>query len=154
MRLYDASQWQRASGLSCYDQNFNLDLTLDSNARSTQWFRQFREASSSNDDPPATSPLVYQGMLPILAGLTAAGRDVTTEKFFAGMRSFHPYRYHAVDGPTTDASHFLVTVGSDDGSQIGDAAEVAWTNAQTTSGNSVPGAYVYSSRRYAPGARF
>lgn len=154
VRLYDAAQWQRASGLSCYDENFNLDLTLDQNARSTEWFRQFREVASSKDDPPSTSPLVYEGMLPILVGLTNAGRQVTMEKFFAGIRAFQPYRYHAVEGPVQDASHLLVSVGAADGSQVGDVAEVRWSNTVTTAGNSTPGAYIYSRERHARASSF
>jgi hypothetical protein len=158
VRLYDAHQWTRAAGLSCYDAHWNLDLTLDDNARQTQWFHQFQEiacpSGSNCDDPPATAPLVYEGLLPVLVGLTRAGPDITMEKFFAGIHGFGQYRYHAIDGRTADAAHFLVTMGSPDGSQIGDVAKVTWNGAELTPGNSTPGAYDYSNVRCTASCKF
>lgn len=157
VRLYDPQQWTRASGLSCYDQNWNLDLTLDDNARATQWFRQYREIAcpgdpNCNTDPPSMGPLVYAGLLPVLVGITEAGPNMTMEKFFAGLHSFDHFRYHAITGPTADASHFLVTVGSKDGSQIGDVTRVVWNGSKRTAGNTTPGGYDYSNTRCRPGS--
>jgi hypothetical protein len=158
VRLYDPAQWARAEGLSCYDPNWNLDLTLDNNARQTQWFKQYQEIAGTKSDPPSSSPLVYQSMLPLLAGITNAGPALTVERFRAGMEAFrYPNghaRYHAISGPTSDPSHFWVTVGSKDASQIGDAARVKWSNAEHTSGNASTGNYLYSKERYRPGAVF
>jgi hypothetical protein len=160
VRLYDPHQWTRATGLSCYDEQWRLDLTLDTNARSTQWFRQYREIACPGNpnctvDPPATSPLVYMGLMPVLVGLTAAGADITREKFFAGIANAEHYRYNAITGPTTNPSNFLLTLGDkEDGSQIGDVAKVAWNSAKRTDGNSTPGSYDYSQTRYKSGDKF
>ena len=157
VRLYDPAQWGRAQGLSCYDRKWNLDLTLDNNARQTQWFKQYQEMAGRKD-PPASSPLVYQSMLPLLAGITNAGRDVTVERFRAGMMAFrYPrghFRYDAVNGPTSVASHFWVALGRPDGSQIGDVAGVRWSNSERTAGNASQGNYIYSDTRYRPGHVF
>jgi hypothetical protein len=154
VRLYDASQWSRASGLSCFDDNWNLDLTLDDNARKTQWFKQYRQMAQSHEDPPSTAPLVYAGILPVLAGITNAGAKLSVERFFAGLEKFRGYRYNAVTGATKNPSNFLVTSGEPDGSQIGDVAEVSWSNTTTTSGNATAGAYLYSNKRWKPGEKF
>jgi hypothetical protein len=158
VRLYDPAQWARAEGLSCYDANWNLDLTLDDNARQTEWYHQYQEMAGSNSDPPSSSPLVYQAMLPLLAGITNGGRDLTVERFRAGMMAFrYPRgltRYDAIRGPTAAASHFMVALGSPDGSQIGDVAHVRWDNTEHTSGNTSTGNYLYLDGRYRPGFVF
>ena len=157
VRLFDPKQWARADGLSCYDRNFNLDLTLDSNARQTQWYKQYQEMAGQKD-PPSTSPLVYQSFLPMLAGITNAGRELTVERFRAGMEAFrypHNYiRYDAVHGPTASLSHFWVNAGSDNAEQIGDVAYVKWSTTEHTPGNATTGNYIYSDKRYRPGAVF
>jgi hypothetical protein len=155
VRLYDTAQWARAEGLSCYDENWNLDLTLDDNARSTQWFHQYREVDDHNSDPPSSSPLVYASFLPLLAGITNAGRALTVERFRAGMFAFrYPngvVRYDAINGPTGDKTHFMIGLGEPDASQIGDVAYVKWSNAEHTSGNTNAGNYLYSKERYRAG---
>jgi hypothetical protein len=93
-------------------------------------------------------------MLSVLMGLTYAGTDLTVERFFAGTKAFDAYRYNALDGRTTDASHFRVTVGAPDGSQIGDVSEVVWNPQEMTKGNTTIGTYDYSTKRYAPGHHF
>lgn len=157
VRLYDPAQWAGAEGLSCYDVNWNLDLTLDNNARNTQWFHQYQEMAGRKD-PPASSPLVYASFLPLLAGVTNAGRDLTVERFSAGMMAFRypkgATRYDAINGPTNKASHFLIGLGSADGSQIGDVCSVRWDTTAHTQGNTTTGAYVYSDERYRPGHHF
>jgi len=157
VRLYDPAQWSRAEGLSCYDENWNLDLTLDNNARNTQWYDQYREMAGDKD-PPASSPLVYASFLPMLAGITNAGRDLTVERFRAGMEAFQypggKIRYDAVNGPTNVGKHFWVSVGSEDESQIGDVARVRWSNAEHSPGNAATGNYIYSTERYRPGHVF
>ena len=153
VRLYDPTQWGRAEGLSCYDQNWNLDLTLDNNARSTQWYHQYQEMAGQKD-PPATSPLVYQAFLPMLAGITYAGRELTVERFRAGIERFHYAngytRYDAIHGATNDPTHFLVALGSPEESQIGDCAYVKWYNQDHSAGNATTGNYRYSDQRYRP----
>lgn len=157
VRLYDPAQWDRAEGLSCYDENWNLDLTLDNNARQTQWYKHYQEMAGQKD-PPSSSPLVYHAMLPLLVGITNAGSQLTVERFRAGMTAFrYPNgrtRYHAVNGPTSDPSHFWVSLGSTDASQIGDVARVSWSNTEHSAGNASTGNYLYSKERYRPGSVF
>lgn len=157
VRLYDPAQWANAGGLSCYDDHWGLDLTLDSNARNSQWYHQYQEMAGTKD-PPSLSPLVYQALLPMLAGITNAGRDLTVERFRAGMLAFkYPrglIRYDAIKGPTADPSHFWVALGDRDGGQIGDCAKVTWSTTKRTAGNTTTGAYVYSDTRYRPGYVF
>jgi hypothetical protein len=105
-------------------------------------------------DPPSTGPLVYEGMLPVLMGLTYAGPDVTVEKFFAGIKAYKAFRYHGINGRTADPSHFEVCVGASDGSQIGDVSQVVWNSTKRTAGNSTAGAYDYSTTRYRAGYVF
>jgi hypothetical protein len=157
VRLYDPAQWANAQGLSCYDEKWGLDLTLDNNARDSQWYHQYQEMAGRKE-PPSLSPLVYQALLPMLVGITNAGRDVTVERFRAGMMAFkYPKglrRYDAIKGPTTDPSHFWVALGDLDGGQIGDCAKVTWSSTKRTPGNTTAGSYVYSDTRYKPGYRF
>lgn len=154
VRLYDPGQWARASGLTCYDPLFNSDLTNDDLARSTEWYKQYQEVAPGHE-PPAPTPLVYQGLLPLVAGITNAGRDLTVEKFRAGMAGFKPYRYDAVKGSTIDPVNMLLSINHPGGSQVGDVAKVYWDHTKRTPGATTQGTYVYpEDRRYAPGAVF
>ncbi|MCA1830620.1 MAG: hypothetical protein LC663_03790 [Actinobacteria bacterium] len=163
VRLFDPNQWSRARGLSCYDNHWNLDLTLDSTARASQWFAQYRlgahydgsDAANSNQDPPAMGPLVYQGMLPVLVGLTHATAGLfTEERFFEGLGLFHGYHYDGISGPTKDLQYFHLLGDQPDGSQIGDVSMVTWSNTAQTSPGAPAGAYIYSKRRYTPADSF
>ena len=152
-RLYDPSQWTRAAGLTCYDEWLNADLTNDDRARETEWYKAYKEVD--NGEPPAPTALVYQSLLPLVAGITHAGRDLTLERFFEGFQQVKPYRYHAIDGRTSNPANILVTINSPDGSQVGDAGVVKWDPQRTTPGAATPGTYVFlEDRRYRRGARF
>ena len=153
-RLYSKTQWERASGLTCYDENLNADLTNDDKARRTQWYKVYQEANPGSE-PPAPTSLVYQSLLPLVVGITHAGRDLTIERVRAGWSRFKPYRYDAIKGRTNNPGSIMVTLNAPDGSQVGDAAKVYWDPTTTTPGNAAPGTYAFpENRRYARGARF
>lgn len=152
-RLYNASQWRKASGLTCYDKELNADLTNDSNSPKTEWYKAYKEGDAG--EPPAPTALVYQSLLPLLVGLTHAGKTLTLERWMEGQKTVTPYRYDAIDGRTKDGSNILVTTNQADGSQVGDCAKVVWDETVTTPGNPAPGTYVFpEKRRYRRGATF
>ncbi|MCA1833559.1 MAG: ABC transporter substrate-binding protein [Actinobacteria bacterium] len=143
VRLYDASEWAHASGLTCYDPEWNSDLTNDRLARSTEWYRQYQEMAPGQE-PPAPTPLVYQSMLPMLVGLTNGGRELTLEGFISGMKAFQPYRYSAVHGKTTNPKYMRVMVGRQD--LVDDVAKTYWDPTATPEGSNAgdaKGRYVY-----------
>lgn len=153
VRLYNANQWRKAAGLTCYDQQLNADLTNDENARKTEWYKAYRQIEDG--EPPAPTALVYQSLLPLVAGITHAGKTLTIERFRAGQAAVNPYRYDAIDGRVSDPTNLLVSLNAQDGSQIGDAAKVYWDETRTTPGNAMPGTYSFPERRrYKRGARF
>jgi hypothetical protein len=155
VRLYDPDQWKRASGLTCYDQHLNADLTNDDMARKTEWYKAYQEMAPGAE-PPAPTSLVYQSLLPLVVGITHAGQELTIERFRAGLAGFTPYRYDAIKGRVTDPGNLLVTLNAPDGSQVGDAGKVYWDPNTTTPGNATPGVYAFPepNRRYARGAHF
>lgn len=154
VRLYNGAQWARASGLTCYDAHLNADLTNDAFSRTTQWFKAYQEVAG-NAEPPAPTALVYQSLLPLLVGITHAGRDLTLERFQAGLKTVKPYRYDAVTGRSKNPSNILVVTDAADGSQVGDAGKVVWDPSYKQSPDSAPGAYTYpESRRYRRGESF
>lgn len=154
VRLYDAAQWTRASGLTCYDEQLNADLTNDQFARTTEWYKAYQE-SAGNAEPPAPTSLVYQSLLPLLVGITHAGRDLTLERFQEGLARMKPFRYDAVEGKTSDPSNLLVVTDAPDGSQVGDTAKIVWDAKHKQSPDSTPGAYTFpENRRYRRGERF
>lgn len=141
VRLFNANQWERAQGLSCYDTDFQTDLANDSHSAETEWYRQYR--SVRNEDPPASTGLVYQSLLPLVVGLTNSGGDLTVGAFREAIAEFASYRYSAVSGRTDDPKRLLLDIGSADRSLIGDFTEVAWSMSARAQGSSVPGAYQY-----------
>ncbi len=141
VRLFNANQWERAQGLSCYDSDFQTDLANDSHSTETEWYRQYR--SVRNEDPPASTGLVYQSLLPLVVGLTNSGGDLTVGAFRKAIAEFDSYRYSAVTGRTSDAKRLLLDIGSSDRSLIGDFTEVAWSMGARAEGSSVPGTYEY-----------
>lgn len=154
VRLYNGTQWARASGLTCYDQQLNADLTNDEFATTTQWYKAYQE-SAGNAEPPAPTALVYQSLLPLLVGITHAGRDLTLERFQAGLKTVKPYRYNAVTGRTTNPKNLLVVTDAADGSQVGDAAYAVWDPSFKQSPDSAPGGYRFpENRRYRRGETF
>jgi len=148
VRLYNAGQWTRASGLTCYDEHFNPDLTNDGISSQTEWWKMYKEVKP-NSEPPSPTPFVAQSFIPILAGITEAGSDLTLETFRVGLTKFKPYRYDAIEGRTTNPRSMLVTVDMTDGGQIGDAAKLRWDPAKRTPGATTTGAYDYpENKRY------
>lgn len=147
VRLYNAAQWERAQGLTCYDVNLNADLTNDGRARGTEWYAAYRDVDPDGE-PPAPTALVYQALLPLLVGITHAGPNLSLETFRGGWTTFKPYRYDAQKGRTTHPRHIMVTIGAADGSQVGDAAEVEWDNTARSSPDAVAGTYLYGDHRY------
>lgn len=154
VRLYNGAQWARAAGLTCYDQHLNADLTNDGFARTTEWYKAYQEMAG-DAEPPAPTSLVYQSLLPLLVGITHAGRDLTLERFQAGLKKVKPYRYDAVTGRSTSAKNLLVVTDAADGSQVGDAGKVVWDPKFKQSPDSAPGAYTFpENRRYRRGESF
>lgn len=148
VRLYNAAQWTRASGLTCYDEHFNPDLVNDGISSQTEWWKMFKEVKP-NTEPPSATPFVAQSFIPILAGITEAGSDLTLESFRVGMAQFKPYRYDAIEGRTTNPRSMLVTIDMTDGGQIGDATKLRWNPTKRNPGSSAAGAYDYpESKRY------
>jgi ABC-type branched-subunit amino acid transport system substrate-binding protein len=141
VRLFNAAQWERARGLSCYDVDFQTDLANDSHAATTEWFKAYR--SVRNDEPPASTGLVYQSLLSLIAGLGNAQDKLTVGAFRDGIAKFQPYRYSAVSGRTTDERRLLLDIGSADRSLVGDFTEVDWSSGARAQGSTVPGTYEY-----------
>lgn len=149
VRLYNGAQWERASGLTCYDRDFMGDLTLDDLARSSEWYAHYK--SVRTNDPAAQAPYVYAQFVPLLAGITNAGRDLSTDSFFDGLDGTRSYRYSAVRGPTGDAKSMLMAPGSDDRSLMSDFTVLEWSGSARRSGGTVSGDYVFpeDGKRYA-----
>jgi hypothetical protein len=148
VRLYDTSQWAHASGLTCYDRDFMSDLFLDDEARSTEWYKQYRSVSSS--DPASQAPYVYANLLPLVAGISGAGRDLNADSFRAALSDFKAYRYSAAKGRTEDPKSLALTLGSPDRSAIGDFTLLRWSNTARRGGSTLQGAYEFpeDGRRY------
>ena len=154
VRLFNPAQWDRARGLSCYDSHFQTDLANDGKTQRTEWYRQYREVSG--DDPPASTGLVYQSLLPLVAALTNSGGDLTVGAFRKGLDDFDSYRYSGIEGRTDDARRMLLDFDSPDRSLVGDFAEIAWNSGRTGEGSSLPGTYEYpdGEKRYAASHRW
>ncbi|MFA5891879.1 MAG: ABC transporter substrate-binding protein [Actinomycetota bacterium] len=148
VRMFSAGQWARASGLTCYDDRFMVDMTMDTEARSTEWYRQYMTASDS--EPPAQAPLIYSAMLPLLVGVTNAGRDLTSASFRSGMAAFSSYRYNAEKGKTAGATSMLLNLDHPEHALMGDFTELKWSTTARRSGSTFTGAYVFpeGGRRY------
>ena len=155
VRLFNVDQWERAAGLTCYDEEFNPDLTNDDRMRSTEWYRQYQEGAGRNEEPPSPTALVYAGLLPFVVGVTNAGPNLTEANFVRGLNQFQPYRYDAIEGPTKDATNMLLTVGAADRSLMGDVTMLEWSNTARSSGGALTGAYQYpADRRWRGGQEF
>lgn len=155
VRLLNQTQWSRAEGLTCYDEQFVSDLTNNSKTRATEWYAAYDEMSTDSVEAPAPTPFVYAGLLPLLVGITEAGPTLNLENFRAGLNSFKPYRYDAVDGRTDDGSNMLLSVGSADRSYMSDVMYLRYDASKQTSGNATPGAYVFPEpQRYQRGSDF
>ena len=154
VRLFNPAQWDRARGLSCYDSHFQTDLANDSKTQRTEWYRQYREVSG--DEPPASTGLVYQSLLPLVAALTNSGGDLTVGAFREGLDDFDSYRYSGINGRSDDARRMLLDFDSPDRSLVGDFAEIAWNSGRTGEGSGLPGSYEYpdGEKRYAASHRW
>lgn len=154
VRLYNAAQWARASGLTCYDKEFNPDLTNDASSSSAEWYKAYVEATG-NDDVPSTTPLVYQGLYQAVVGIANAGPNLTADSFKAGLDAAETYRYDGIEGRTTDATNMLMQLSTPDRAAIADVAKLVWSPTARTPGMTAPGTYVYpEARRYSPNAKF
>ncbi len=141
VRLFNAAQWDRAQGLSCYDDHFQTDLANDERTERTEWYRQYR--SVSNDDPPASTGLVYQSLLPLVAALTNSRGVLTVGAFRGGLDDFDSYRYSGIEGRSEDARRMWLDFDEPDRSMVGDFTEIAWSSGRVAEGSSVPGSYEF-----------
>lgn len=130
-RLLPTVQWDNAAGLTCYDDTFDADLTIDDGDRLTQWYKAFKEIYP-NDEAPSSAYLVYAALQPLVEGVSRLGnRDFTVENFRAALREFEPYRYNGVSGRTNAADNILLLMGnSPDGSIWGDFARVDYESSR------------------------
>ena len=155
VRLFNPTQWARASGLTCYDDHFNPDLVNDDNARATEWYRVWTEMRGTSRDAPSSASLIWFNLLPLVAGITESGRNLTVEGFRAGLARLPNYRYDAISGRTDNPINFLQTLSRADQSPIGDVAKLYWSPSRTRSGSATQGSYVYpENRRYREGEAF
>lgn len=153
VRLLNAAQWARASGLTCYDQAFSSDLTNNDAMRRTEWYGAYR--SQRNAEAPAPTPFVYAALLPLVVGIAGAGPDLTLESYRAGLGGFRAYRYDAVDGRTDDATNMLLGSGTRGRGLLNDAIALRYNPTRSEPGGSAPGTYDFPERRrYATRADF
>jgi len=145
VRLFNPTQWSRASGLTCYDQAFSSDLTNNEAMRNTEWYKAYR--SQVNAEPPSSTPFVYAALLPLIVGVEGAGPNLTVESFRAALDGFSPYRYDAVDGRTDDATNMLLGSGTGGRGLLTDAIALRYNATRTERGSSTPGAYDFPERR-------
>lgn len=148
VRLFSAKQWTRAEGLSCYDFDYQPDLAFDNNARGSEWYRQYKATTTA--DPAAQTPMIYSALLPLVAGITNAGRDLTPDTFRGGIATFKAYRYSMLNGRTTSARSILLNPADDEHALMNDFTILKWSATTTRPGNPLAGAYVFpeNGRRY------
>jgi hypothetical protein len=154
VRLFNTTQWAGAEGLTCYDEQFTSDVTINDRMRRTEWYAAYRQMAPDSE-PPAPTPFVYAALLPLVAGLHDAGPDLTLESFRAGLDGFDAYRYDAIDGRTDEATSLRLGFGGRDRSFIVDAIRLRYDAARREPGSTAPGWYVFPEpRRYASGSAF
>lgn len=129
-KLLPPDKWDNASGLTCYDDTFDADLTIDADDRQTQWYAAYKEMAP-NSEAPSPTYLVYGALQPLVEGVSRLGnRDFTVENFRAALKEFQPYRYNGITGRTNDGPNILLRMGnSPDASIWGDMARVSWSPA-------------------------
>jgi hypothetical protein len=153
VRILNAAQWARASGLTCYDQAFASDVTNNDQMRRTEWYRAYR--SQQDAEPPAPTPFVYAALLPLVVGVSGAGPDLTLESYRAALDGFRSYRYDAVDGRSDDGTNMLLGPGTRGRGLLEDAIALRYNATRREPGSSAPGAYDFPERRrYATRADF
>lgn len=154
VRLLNSSQWARAEGLTCYDESFTSDLTMTGAMRQTEWYRAYREVAPG-EEPPAPTPFVYAALLPLVAGLEGAGRELTLESFRAGLDGFAPYRYDAKIGRGDRPVNLLLGLRVPSRALITDAIRLKYNPTRQEPGAPAPGSYDFpEARRYASRADF
>lgn len=154
VRLLNGAQWARAEGLTCYDASFTSDLTINAAMRKSEWFRAYQSAAPGKE-PPAPTPFVYAALLPLVAGLEGAGRDLTLETFRAALDRAGGYRYDAAAGRTDAPTNLLLGLGEPHRALITDGAKVKYNPGRTEPGSAAPGWYDFpESRRYRAPADF
>lgn len=154
VRLYNAAQWSRASGLTCYDKQFTPDLTNNTEMMNSRPSKAYQE-STGDSDVPAPTQLVYAALYQLVAGVSGAGRNLTPATYKAALDRAEQYRWDMVDGRTDDPTNILLTLNTPDRSMIGDVARLRWSASATNQGSTTPGAYVYPDPvRYAPNHTF
>ena len=124
-RLLPPTQWDNASGLTCYDDTFDPELTIDTDDRNGEWYKAFKD-SYPNDEAPSSAHLVYAALQPLVTGVSRLGtRDFTLENFRAALKEFQPYRYNGNSGKTGAGDNLLLVLGNGaDNSLWGDLARV------------------------------
>jgi hypothetical protein len=129
-RLLPPEQWDNAQGLSCYDNTFDADLTIDRDDRDTQWYKAYKEMAP-NSEAPSSSYLVYAALQPLVEAVSRLGsRDFTEENYRAALNEFDSYRYDGIKGRTGAGDNILLLMGKGvDNSLWGDVARVAWSPA-------------------------
>ena len=130
-RLLPTQQWDNASGLSCYDNTFDADLTLDVDDRQTEYYKAYIDGAGSGSEAPSSTYLVYAALQPLIEGISRLGtRDFTVENYRAALKESQPYRYDGINGRTSAGDNILVTMGNGvDNSLWGDVARVEWSPA-------------------------
>ena len=153
VRLYSPAQWDGATGLSCYAQDFMIDLAHGTSSRSTEWYRKYE--STGRGEPPSQAPFVYAALLPLVAGVTEAGPNLTAQRFLDGLNRIEAYRYAAARGRTSAANHMRVALREREHPLVNDFTALRWSvGARSDSAGS--GAYVFpeDGRRYDVGDDF
>lgn len=149
-RLYNAHQWERASGLTCFDPDYTLDLGWDANSRASEWWGQYQSVDRT-ENPPTRAPLIYMDLATFAVGVTGAGRDLRAATFRTALERFEPYRYSYRTGRTANPVNMLIRLNQPRiHSTIGDFAIAEWNGAKTVPGSTKPGAIDYpdGARRY------
>jgi hypothetical protein len=154
VRLYAATQWTGATGLTCYAQDFMIDLQHGEASRRTEWYDKY--TSMGRGEPPAQAPFVYGALLPLVAGITEAGPDLDAKSFLDGLSAFDPYRYASESGRTTRPNHMRLGLGGNAHPFTDDFTILRWWSTQATDGGAGAGAYVFpeSGRRYSVNSGF
>lgn len=152
VRLYTSTQWERATGLTCYAQDFMIDLTHGEDNRDTEWYRKY--AALGRGEPAAQAPFIYAALLPLVTGITHAGRSLDPESFLEGVDRFRSYRYSALEGRTSKAPHMRLALAQTGRPLVDDYTILRWSPSARYDGK--PGAYVFpeNGRRYAKDAGF
>lgn len=146
VRLYNANQWGRAKGLTCYDPQFMHDIVIDDQSRQSEWYTKYM--SMSRGEPPAQAPYIYSALLPLVTGITNAGPNLNPKTFGAGLDAFSPYRYSGLGAPAS--SNMLLSMDRAERNIVGDFTVLQWSNTAHRGGGSLAGAYVFpeNGRRY------